>query len=147
MAGPGCQIYAGPAGAPAPVELPRVKDPLGLRLFGVRTANGTVRLEVNGQVSEIPIPGYHVMLGSLCADLGGPVSPIAPQSLVGFVQVWPAHAEPVVARPWLVAGDNSRVDAWRLRCPLSDFRELSGSIESPVSAGCQAKRYRTGTAD
>ncbi len=111
LAGPGSQIYAGPAGPPAPFELPGVKDRLGLRLFGVRTANGTVRLEVNGQVSEIPIPGYQLMLGSLCAYLGGQVPPIAPESLVGFAQVWPAHAEPVVVRPWLVAGDNSHAEA------------------------------------
>ena len=106
LAGPRCVIYAGSAGAPAPFELPGLEERLGLRLFGVRTANGTVRLEVDGQVSEIPIPGYQVMLGSLCAYLGGPVPPIAPESFVGFAQVWPAREEPVVVRPWLVGGDN-----------------------------------------
>jgi hypothetical protein len=106
LAGPGCVIYAGPTGAPAPFELPGVEEKLGLRLFGVRSANGTVRLEINGQVSEIPIPGYQVLLGNLCAYLGGQVPPIAPESLVGFEQVWLARDEPVVVRPWLVGGDN-----------------------------------------
>jgi hypothetical protein len=45
------------------------------------------------------------MLGDLCAYLGGEISPIAPESLVGFEQVWPAREEPVIVRPWLVGGD------------------------------------------
>ncbi len=102
LAGPGCVIYAGSAGAPAPFELPGLEEKLGLRLFCVRPANGTLRLEINGQVSEIPIPGYQVLLGSLCVYLGGQVQPIASESLVGFEQVWPAREEPVVVRPWLV---------------------------------------------
>lgn len=102
LAGPGCVILAGSTGAPAPFELPGLKEKLGLRLFGVRPANGTVRLEINGHVSEIPIPGYQVLLGNLCAYLGGQVQPVAPESLVGFEQVWPARGEPVVVRPWLV---------------------------------------------
>jgi hypothetical protein len=106
LAGPGCVIYAGPTGAPAPFELPGLEEKLGLRLFGVRPANGTVRLEINGQLSEIPIPGYQVLLGNLCAYLGGQVPPIGPESLVGFEQVWLARDEPVVVRPWLVDGDN-----------------------------------------
>jgi hypothetical protein len=106
LAGPGCQIYAGPTGAPAPFELPGLEKKLAFRLFGVRPANGTVRLSINGEVSEIPIPGYQVLLGNLCAYLGGQVPPITPESLVGFEQVWPARDEPVVVRPWLVGGDN-----------------------------------------
>jgi hypothetical protein len=102
LAGPGCVIYAGPTGAPAPLELPGLGEKLGLRLFAVRPANGSVRLDINGQVSEIPIPGYQVLLGNLCAYLGGQVQPIAPESLIGFEQVWPAGDDPVVVRPWLV---------------------------------------------
>jgi hypothetical protein len=113
LAGPGCVIYAGPAGAPAPFELPGLETRFGLRLFGVRPANGTVRLEINGQVSEIPIPGYQVLLGNLCAYLGGQVPPIAPESLVGFEQVWPAREEPVVVRPWLVGGNSSQRESSR----------------------------------
>ncbi len=105
LAGPGCVIYAGSAGAPAPFELPGWEEKLGLRLVGIRPANGTVRLEINGQVSEIPIPGYQVLLGNLCAYLGGQVQPIAAESLAGFEQVWLARDEPVVVRPWLVGGD------------------------------------------
>lgn len=106
LAGPGCVIYAGSTGAPAPLELPGLEESFGLRLFGVRPTNGTVRLEINGQVSEIAIPGYQVLLGNLCAYLGGQVQPISPESLVGFEQVWPAREEPVVVRPWLVGRDN-----------------------------------------
>lgn len=49
QAGPGCIMYAGSAGAPAPFELPGMDEKLGLRLFGVRPVNGTVRLIVNGE--------------------------------------------------------------------------------------------------
>jgi hypothetical protein len=109
---PGCVIYAGPAGAPLPVEFDGAPKGVGLRLFGVRTVSGVVRLKVDvaqggaevteGEYSEIPIPGYQVMLGSLCAYLGGQVPPISAASLEGFVQVWPAWEEPVVVTPWLV---------------------------------------------
>jgi hypothetical protein len=102
LAGPGCVMFAGSTVAPAPFELPGLKEKLGLRLFGVRPVNGTVRLNINGQASEIPIPGYQVLLGNLCVYLGGQVPPITPESLVGFEQVWPARDEPVVVRPWLV---------------------------------------------
>lgn len=101
-AGLGAVMFAGSAGAPAPFELPGWKEQLGLRLFGVRPANGTLQLDINGEVSEIPIPGYQVLLGNLCVYLGGQVQPIAPESLVGFEQVWRARDEPVTVRPWLV---------------------------------------------
>lgn len=42
-----------------------------------------------GSPTSIPIPGYQVMLGGLYAYLGGRVSPIAPESLEGFVRIWP----------------------------------------------------------
>jgi hypothetical protein len=106
LAGPGCVMFAGSAGAPAPLELPGLDEKLGLRLFGVRTVNGTVRLNINGEVSEIPIPGYQMLLGNLCVYLGGQVPPITPEALVGFEQVWPGRDEPVVVRPWLVGGGN-----------------------------------------
>jgi hypothetical protein len=106
LAAPGCVIYAGSMGAPAPFELPGLEQTLSLRLFGVRPANGTMRLDFNGQVSEIPIPGYQVLLGNLCAYVGGRVQPIAAESLVGFEQVWPAREEPVLVRPWLVGGNS-----------------------------------------
>jgi hypothetical protein len=101
-AGPGAVMFAGSAGAPAPFELPGWNEHLGLRLFGVRPANGTLQLDINGEVSEIPIPGYQVLLGNLCVYLGGQVQPIAPESLVDFEQVWPARDEPVTVRPSLV---------------------------------------------
>lgn len=106
LAGPGCVIYTGSMGALAPFKLPGLEQRLRLRLFGVRPANGTVRLDINGQVSEFPIPGYQVLLGNLCAYLGGKVQPITTESLVGFEQVWPAREEPVVVRPWLVGGNS-----------------------------------------
>jgi hypothetical protein len=104
QAGPGAVMFAGSAGAPAPFELPGWKEQLSLRMFGVRPANGTLRLDINGEVSEIPIPGYQVLLGNLCVYLGGQVQPIAPESLVGFEQVWPARDEPITVRPWIVGG-------------------------------------------
>jgi hypothetical protein len=99
-------MFAGSAGAPAPFELPGLKQKLGLRLFGVQPVNGTMRVDVNGQVSEIPIPGYQVLLGNLRVYLGGQVPPITPESLVGFEQVWPARDERVVVRPWLTGADS-----------------------------------------
>jgi len=102
QAGPGCIMYAGSAGAPAPFEFPGLDEKLGLRLFGVRPVNGTVRLIVNGEESQHRIPGYQILLGNLCVYLGGQVAPITPESLVGFEQVWPARDEPVTVRPWIV---------------------------------------------
>jgi hypothetical protein len=102
LAGPGCIMYAGSAGAPEPIAFPGLKEKLSFRLFGVRPVNGIVRLVVNGEASQIPIPGYQVLLGNLVVYLGGQVPPITPESLVGFEQVWPARDEPVVVRPWLV---------------------------------------------
>jgi hypothetical protein len=54
-----------------------------------------------GTPSSIPIPGYQVMLGGLYAYLGGPVAPITPKSLEGYVQIWPAKPAPVVVSPAL----------------------------------------------
>jgi hypothetical protein len=109
-AGPGCVIYAGPA-PPTPFTLPEVPEIAGLRMFGVRPISGTMRLTIDvqspggtvapGTPTSIPIPGYQVMLGGLYAYLGGRVSPIIPESLEGFVQVWPASAESVTVCPAL----------------------------------------------
>ena len=109
-AGPGCVIYAGPA-PPTPFALPEVPEVAALRMFGVRPIRGTMRLTIDAQnpdgsvtagaPTSIPIPGYQVMLGGLYAYLGGRVSPITPESLEGFVQVWPARAEPVTVFPAL----------------------------------------------
>jgi hypothetical protein len=109
-AGPGCVMYAGPA-TPAPFTLPEVPEVAELRMFGVRPISGTMRLTVDiqnpdgsvtpGSPTSIPIPGYQVMLGGLYAYLGGRVSPIAPESLEGFVQIWPAAPEPVTVSPAL----------------------------------------------
>ncbi len=109
-AGPGCMMYAGPA-PPTPFTLPEVPEVAGLRMFGVRPISGTMRLTVDiqnpdgsvtpGSPTSIPIPGYQVMLGGLYAYLGGRVSPITPESLEGFVQVWPARPESVVVSPAL----------------------------------------------
>jgi hypothetical protein len=110
QAGSGCVIYAGPA-PPMPFSLPEVPEVAGLRMFGVRPISGTMRLTVNvqnadgiaspGAPTSIPIPGYQVMLGSLYAYLGGRVSPVAPESLDGFVQIWPAGSDPVTVSPAL----------------------------------------------
>jgi hypothetical protein len=91
--------------------LPEVPEVAELRMFGVRPISGTMRLTVNvqnpdgtvspGSPTSIPIPGYQVMLGGLYAYLGGRVSPIAPESLEGFVQIWPAGSEPVTVSPAL----------------------------------------------
>lgn len=112
-AGPGCIIYAGPATA-IPFTMPGVPEVAGLQMFGVRPANGTVRFTVDvqnedgtvtpGTPTSIPIPGYQVMLGGLYAYLGGRVPPVTPDSLEGFVQVWPAKADPVVVSPALRGG-------------------------------------------
>jgi hypothetical protein len=109
-AGPGCVIYAGPSPA-APISLPSIPEVAGLRMFGVRPINGTMNLEINvqnpggtvtpGRRTAIPIPGFQVMLGGLCAYLGGRVAPIAEDSLEGFVQVWPARSAPVTVSPFL----------------------------------------------
>lgn len=81
---------------------PGMDEKFGLRLFGVRPVNGTVRLIVNGKESQHRIPGYQILLGNLCVYLGGQVAPITPESLVGFEQVWPARDEPITVRPWIV---------------------------------------------
>jgi hypothetical protein len=109
-AGPGCVIYAGLA-PPAPISLPGVPEVAGLRMFGVRPISGTMNLEINvqnpdgtvtpGRQTAIAIPGYQVMLGALCAYLGGRVPPITEDSLEGYVQVWPARSEPVTVSPFL----------------------------------------------
>jgi hypothetical protein len=109
-AGPGCVIYAGPA-PPMPFSVPGIPEIAGLRMFGIRPISGTMRLTVNvqnpdgtvgpGTPTTIPIPGYQVMLGGLYAYLGGSVSPITPESLEGFVQIWPASPQPVTVSPAL----------------------------------------------
>jgi hypothetical protein len=109
-AGPGCVIYAGPA-PPMPFSVPGIPEVAGLRMFGIRPISGTLNLTVNVQNADgtvspdaptsIPIPGYQVMLGGLCAYLGGRVSPITPESLEGFAQIWPASPEPAVVSPAL----------------------------------------------
>lgn len=109
-AGPGCVMYAGPA-PPMPFTVPGIPEVAGLRMFGVRPISGTLRLAVNvqsadgtvspGAPTSIPIPGYQVMLGGLYAYLGGRVSPITPESLEGFAQIWPASPEPVTVSPAL----------------------------------------------
>ena len=108
QAGPGSVIYAGPA-PPTPFSMPEVPEVAGLRMFGVRPISGAMRVTINvedsdgsvvpGKPTSIPIPGYQVMLGGLLAYLGGRVSPVAPESLEGFAQVWPARVEPAVVSP------------------------------------------------
>jgi hypothetical protein len=110
-AGPGCVIYAGPAGPPAPLTVPGVPEVAGLRLFGVRPINGTMHLTVNvmgpdgkvtpGAPTALPIPGYQVMLGGLHAYLGGPIPPVSPESLKQFAQIWPTTAQRVTVSPTL----------------------------------------------
>lgn len=112
QAGPGCVIYAGPAGPPTPIAVPEVPQAAGLRLFGIRAISGTLRLTINvespdgeitpGAPSDLPIPGYQVMLGGLHAYLGGPISPVTPDSLKGFTQIWPTTTPPVTVSPTLV---------------------------------------------
>jgi hypothetical protein len=107
-AGPGCVIYGGPAIRQPDVEIPGLARKVRFWMLGVRAIAGTMNLTINvtspdgnvtnGQPRQIPIPGYQVMIGALCAYLGGPISPIAPDSLDGFEQVWPAQDRWVTVR-------------------------------------------------
>ncbi len=108
LAGPGCTIYVGPAIKPPSVEVGTPPTTVNLWMLGIRPANGMMRLTMNVQNSDgtvtpgapraIPIPGYQIMVGALCAYLGGRVPPITPESLEGFVQIWPARDETVRVR-------------------------------------------------
>jgi hypothetical protein len=107
-AGPGCVIYTGPAIRQPLVEIPGLANPVRFWMLGVRAIAGTMNLTINvtspdgtmthGEPTQIPIPGYQVMIGALCAYLGGPISPIAPDSLDRFEQVWPAQDRWVMVR-------------------------------------------------
>jgi hypothetical protein len=107
-AGPGCVIYAGPAIRQPVMEIPGLDSQMRFWMLGVRAIAGTMHLTVNvtspegavtnGQPRQIPITGYQVMVGALCAYLGGPLSPIAPDSIGGFEQVWPARDRWVTVR-------------------------------------------------
>ena len=109
QAGPGCIIYAGPATPPQPVELGNPGTTVRLWLLGIRPAVGKMRVVVNvvnpdtasetpGNPVDLAIPGYQIMIGALWAYLGGQVSPVAPESLQGFQQLWPAQEMPVTLR-------------------------------------------------
>jgi hypothetical protein len=109
LAAPGCVIYAGPASRPEGIEVGDPPTSIYMWPLGVRPWNGTMRLTVNvvpvdgkpvhqGTPTEIPIPGYQIMVGALWAYLGGQYSPVTPESLQGFVQVWPAREETVTVR-------------------------------------------------
>jgi hypothetical protein len=50
------------------------------------------------RTTELPIPGYRIMVGALWAYLGGQVCPVDEDALDGFSQVWPAKDEPVTVR-------------------------------------------------
>jgi hypothetical protein len=110
-AGPGCVIYAGPSGPPIPFTVPGIPEVAGLRLFGVRPLNGVLRLTANvknpdgtltpGTPKALPIPGYQVMLGGLCAYLGGRIPPITPDSLKQFAQIWPTTSKQITVSPTL----------------------------------------------
>jgi hypothetical protein len=109
QAGPGCVIYAGPAGPP-PLRVQGLPG-ISLRLFGVRPINGTLNLAVDvkthdggtlsGSPTAIAIPGYQVMLGGVHAYLGGPISPVSPESLEQFQQIWPVAAPHAAVSPTL----------------------------------------------
>jgi hypothetical protein len=102
-----------------PFSLPKAPQVTGLQMFGVRPIRGTLRLTFDVQnpdgtvtsdsPTSIPIPGYQVMLGGLYAYLGGRVFPITPESLEGFVQIWPVSPESVTVSPAL------RRPKWRVR--------------------------------
>ncbi len=108
QAGPGCIIYVGPADRPPSVT---VGDPptevnfwtLGilptgrmLRLTGaVLSADGASQ---STSASELPIPGYRIMVGALWAYLGGQICPVDDDALQGFSRVWPAKDADVVIR-------------------------------------------------
>lgn len=107
-AGPGCVIWAGPASTPPSLAVGTPPTTVNLWMLGVRPANGTILLAGNidnqdgtitpGTPTIIPIPGYQIMVGALWAYLGGPVPPVASESLRGFEQVWPARDETVRLR-------------------------------------------------
>ena len=111
-AGPGCRIFVGPAGPPTPFSVPGVPEVAGLRMFGVRKINGVMRLTVNvesadgstttpGTPTNLPIPGFQIMLGSLHAYLGGRIPAVQLESLPGYVEIWPSHAEEVTVQTTL----------------------------------------------
>ena len=99
---PGLLIFAGPA-PDIPLSLPGIPEVAGVRLFGMRPLDGVLNLTVNavnadgtrteGVPTQIPIPGYQVMLGALFAylcsrfrffELGDE-----------FVQIWPVVSDEV----------------------------------------------------
>ncbi len=104
---PGCVIYAGPA-IPVPWTVPGIPEVAGVRMFGVRPANGIANVTLDAKTPDgepagtstfsVPIPGYQVMLGALFAYLGGPVPPVAPDSLREFTQIWPPRDQSVIVR-------------------------------------------------
>ena len=96
-------IFAGPA-PDIPFTVPGVPEVAGLRLFGIRQLDGVMNLTINAQDPEtgavtpgaptqIPIPGYQVMLGGLFAYMSSriPIFNVTPD----YVQVWPVVSDEI----------------------------------------------------
>jgi hypothetical protein len=78
-------------------------------MLGIRPVAGTMRLTINvaspdagtispGTPTDLPIPGYQIMVGALWAYVGGQISPVAPEALKGFERVWPSQEDLVTLR-------------------------------------------------
>ena len=109
LAGPGCIIYAGPAASPPSISVGDPPATVNLWMLGIRPVAGTMRLTINvaspdagtilpGTPTDLPIPGYQIMVGALWAYLGGQISPVAPEALKGFERVWPSQEDLVTLR-------------------------------------------------
>lgn len=117
LAGPGSVIFAGPAASPPSVSVVAPATTVNLWMLGIRPATGKMHLTINvadadgglissGTPTELPIPGYQIMVGALWAYLGGQISPVAPEALRGFEQVWPSREDPVTLQAAsLITGD------------------------------------------
>jgi hypothetical protein len=99
-------VFAGPA-PDIPFTVSGVPEAAGLRLFGIRQLDGVMNLAINAQdpktgavtrgtPTQIPIPGYHVMLGGLFAYLSSriPIFNVTPD----YVQVWPIISDEVAVQ-------------------------------------------------
>jgi hypothetical protein len=108
LAGPGCIIYAGPASRPPSVTVGDPPTNVNLWPLGIVPTKRNLRLtstvvsadggEQATNKTEIPIPGYRVMVGALWAYLGGQICPVDESALDGFSQIWPAREPPVTVR-------------------------------------------------
>jgi hypothetical protein len=108
QAGPGCIIYVGPADRPPSATVGDPPTEVNFWTLGILPTKRMLRLtgtvvsadgaSQSTSTSELPIPGYRIMVGALWAYLGGQVCPVDEDALDGFSQVWPAKDANVVVR-------------------------------------------------